>query len=87
MRDIPDPDMKVKIEKVPSTGDCSYYNDSTPCCNANSATLLQMRFLFAPQLFCRNGCRRVPRYSIQDLGEWLVDLGIPSIGQKLDNRI
>ena len=42
MRDIPDPDVKVKIEKVPSTGDFSYYNYSTPFCNANPTTLLQM---------------------------------------------
>ena len=87
MRDIPDPDVKVKIEKVRSTRDCSYYNCSrpTPVCNANPATLLEMRFLFAPQLFAETDADEY-QGSIQDLGEWLVDLGIPSIGQKLDNR-
>ena len=85
MRDIPDPDVKVKIEKVRSTGDFSYYNYSTPFCNANPTTLLQMRFLFAPQLFAETDADEY-QGTIQDLGEWLVDLGIPSIGQKLDNR-
>ena len=65
---------------------------STPFCNAIPPSLqvctqvsrLQMRFLFVPQL---RGETDADEYQtiIQDLGEWLVDLGIPSIGQKLDN--
>ena len=44
-----------------------------------------MRFLFAAQLFAETDADEY-QATIQDLGEWLVDLGIPSIGQKRDNR-